>query len=96
MKKLQTVLSHLNLMFGTLFLVLWVINIFNPKMQFLASGVTNVFLVLFCICAIALAITTIVLSRRAAIYEHDRAVAAARVRRMGQQPQHPKRPSVRP
>ncbi len=95
MKKLQTVLSHLNLMFGTLFLVLWVINIFNPKMQFLASGITNVFLVLFCICAIALAITTIALEHRRAAFEHDRAVAAARVRRMGQQPQHPTRPQIR-
>ncbi len=98
MRKFQTVLAHLNLMFGTLFLVLWVINIFNPKMQFLASGVTNVFLVLFCLCAIGLAIVTIVLERRYAAFQRDRAMASARIRRMGQQaqnqrfPQHPQRP----
>ena len=101
MKKIHMILGHVSLMFGTLFLVLWVINVFNPKMQFLASGVTNVFLVLFCISAIALAIMTIVQYRRYIAYQHERAAAAARVRRMGprqqnpQHPQHPQRPPVR-
>lgn len=89
MRKFQLVLGHINLMFGTLFLVLWVINIFNPKMQFLASGVTNVFLVLFCISAITLAIITIVLHRRLIVFQRERAAAAARARRMGQGPQRP-------
>lgn len=92
MRKLQMILGHVNLSFGVLFLVLWVINIFNPKMQFLASGVTNVFLVLFCISAIALSIVSIILYRRFVAFQHDRAVAAARARRMGQ---HPQRPSLR-
>lgn len=92
LRKLQMILAHINLAFGTLFLVLWVINIFNPKMQFLASGVTNVFLVLFCLSAIVLAIVTIVLYRRYVAYQRDRAAAAARARRMGS---HPQRPSLR-
>lgn len=97
MRKAQTILAHLNLAFGTLFLVLWVINIVNPKMQFLSSGVTNVFLVLFCLVSIAFGITTIVLHRRYIVWQQERVTAATRARRMSQgQGPAPVRPPIRP
>lgn len=91
MRKLQNILCHVNIMFAGVFLVLWVINIFNPKMQFLASGVTNIFLVLFCLSALALGVVGILQYRHYRQLQHDRSVAAARTKRYGQTPVRPPR-----
>lgn len=89
MKRIQTVLCHVNIMFAGVFIVLWVINIFNPRMQFLASGVTNVALLLFCLSAILLSVVTIVLQRRRANFQCERAQAAARAQQRGGAPRRP-------
>ncbi len=89
MRKLQNVLSHITIMFAGVFLTLLVINIINPAMQFLSSGVTNVFLWLFCLSAGALGIVSVVLYRRYVRYMRERASSAARAKRMGQAPMRP-------
>ena len=91
MRKLQTILAHLNVMFAGVFLTLWVINLINPAMHFLASGVTNVFLVLFCLSAMALGILNIMAVRRRRRMEYERALAAHRARRNGEAPVRPPR-----
>ncbi|MDO4572364.1 MAG: hypothetical protein Q4C13_03270 [Clostridia bacterium] len=65
MKQVQLFLAHCSIVFGTVFIVLLALNMFNSSMQFLAGAVTKWFLLLFCLSAIFLGICTIVLSRRA-------------------------------
>lgn len=64
MKKLQLLLSHLNIVFGTVFLVLVILNKFNSGMQFLSSPVTRWFLLLFSLCGVVLGIVSVALHRR--------------------------------
>lgn len=94
MRKLQNVLSHLTILFSGVFVTLLVINIFNPAMQFLSSGVTNVFLWLFCLFAGALGVVSVVLYRRYLRFIRERAhiqavQAAEAARRRGQPPVRP-------
>jgi uncharacterized membrane protein YqjE len=90
MRKLANILAHATIMFAFVFLTLLVINIFNPAMQFLSSGVTNVFLWMFCFCGAALGIVTVINHRRYQQYVRDKAAAAARARR--QNAPYPLRP----
>lgn len=59
MKKAQTILSHANIVFGGTFLVLLLLNVIDPGLHFLSSGITNVFLLLFAFSAIALGVINI-------------------------------------
>ncbi len=83
MKELQNVLSHLTVIFVGVFLTLVVLNVYNPSMQFLSSTISQVFLVGFCLTALALAIVTIQDNRRraAAAYRHE--TEAARAKHVG-------------
>lgn len=78
MKKLQTFLAHCNIVFGAAFIVLIVLNRFNSGMQFLSSSVTRWFLLLFCLCAIALGVVSILVRRHA----HNTHLAQVRIQRM--------------
>ncbi len=80
MKKLQAFLAHCNVVFGLVFIVLIVLNKFISGMQFLSSAVTRWFLLIFCLCAIALGVVTVVLYRRA----RRSRLARARMQRMQQ------------
>ena len=91
MKKLMNVLGHANIVFAGVFVTLWVINLINPAMHFLSSGVTNVFLLLFCLSAATLGVLSVMQYRRHKRMLHDRAVAAARARRQGGAPVRPPR-----
>ena len=53
-RRLVDFLCHANIVFAGVFAVLWIINLFNPHMQFLSGGPANVTLILFCISAILL------------------------------------------
>ncbi|MEG1523934.1 MAG: hypothetical protein RRZ24_08990 [Clostridia bacterium] len=91
MRKIQNILAHTNIVFVGVFLTLWVINTVNPKMQFLSSGITNIFLLLFCLSALALAILCVLQYRHYQKMQYEKAVAAARAKRMGQAPVRPPR-----
>ena len=91
MKKLMNILGHANIVFAGVFVTLWAINLINPAMHFLSSGVTNVFLLLFCLSAAALGILSVIQYRRHQRTLHERAVAAARARRQGSAPVRPPR-----
>jgi len=65
MKPLQQFLAHCNIVFGAMFLVLLILNRYNPTMHLLNGAVFLWFLCLFCLCALLLGILTIILRRRA-------------------------------
>lgn len=64
MRKLQTVLSHVNIVLGGTFLLLLLFNAVDPGLHFLVSGITNVFLLLFALSSIALGAVTILLNEK--------------------------------
>ena len=86
MKKVQNLLAHACVILSVSLMTLWVINIFNPKMQFLSGGPTNVLLLLLCICALLLGISFIGLYRSHMEHERHKAVEEARRRRSGLAP----------
>lgn len=90
MRKAITILSHANIVLALVFLTLLVINIFNTAMQFLSSGVTNVFLWIFCFCALAQGILSVMMRRRYQRHLWEKNAAAMRTRR--QNAPYPLRP----
>ncbi len=80
MKGLQNVLAHMTIIFVGVFLTLFVLNIFNPAMQFLTSAVSQIALLAFCFSALSLAVVTIMENRYRAELAHRRELDALRTR----------------
>lgn len=83
MKKLQNGIAHACAVLSVSLMALWVINVLNPKMQFLSGGPANVLLLLLCICALLLSISFIGIYRGYLAREREKAAAEARRRRLG-------------
>lgn len=95
MRKLQNLFAHACVVLSVSLMTLWVINICNPKMQFLSGGPTNVLLLLLCVFSLLLGISFIGLYRGHMARKREQAAAAARQRRFG--PAHPgQSPADRP
>lgn len=58
MKYLKAALPHVTIMLSIAFIVLWILDYFNPKMQFLTAAVPKAMLLLLLVCAIATSILT--------------------------------------
>lgn len=56
MKRLRRVLAHLCLIFSLVFVTLFNVHLFNPRMQLLTGDVMHVYLLLFCVMSSALAL----------------------------------------
>jgi hypothetical protein len=82
-------LSHVCLIFSGCVITLVILNLYNPTMGFLTSNVSIVFIVLYCLAAIALASATIADNRRYARHMRQRAEEAARWKRAGAGMQRP-------
>ena len=64
MKHFQSFLGNCNIVFALVFLVLMILNQFNPAMLFLASGISKIFLLLFCLSSITMGVVTLVIDYR--------------------------------
>ena len=89
MRKLRSILSHIAIIFSGVFLTLTILNRYNPAMGFLTSAVSQVFIVIFCLTMLILAITTISDNRRYAARMHQREEEAARWKKIGANQQRP-------
>ena len=89
MRKIRTILSHITIIFSGMFLTLAILNQYNPGMGFLTSGVSMVFIVLFCLSVVALGVTTIADNRRYAKHMHQREEEAARWKKISNNNQRP-------
>ena len=94
MRKLQNLLAHACVVLSVSLMTLWVINVVNPKMQFLSGGPTNVLLLLLCVCSLLLGVSFIGLYRNYLARRQEQAALAARRRRFG--PAHPAHPDAPP
>ena len=65
MKRFQMFLAHCNIVFSSVFIVLLILNLFNPSMQLLGGPLALWFLMFFCLSALACGILTILLHHRA-------------------------------
>lgn len=89
MRTFRSILSHLSIIFSGVFITLTILNQYNPGMGFLTSTVSSVFILLFCLSVVALAVSTILDNRRYAKHMHQRAEEAARWKKISTNSQRP-------
>ena len=89
MRTLRNILSHLSVILSGMFITLTILNQYNPGMGFLTSTLSMVFIFLFCLSVIALAVSTILDNRRHAKHMHQRAEEAARWKKISNNNQKP-------
>ena len=89
MRTFRNIFSHLSIIFSGMFITLTILNQYNPGMGFLTSTLSMVFIFLFCLSVIALAVSTILDNRRHAKYMHQRAEEAARWKKISNNNQRP-------
>lgn len=64
MKQLQALLPHLTIILSITFFVLWILDYFNPMMQFLTGGLPKILMLILLVCAVATAVRAIADQRR--------------------------------
>ena len=64
MKQLRALLPHLTIILSITVFVLWILDYFNPMMQFLTSGLPKALLLALLLCACATAIGAIAHNRK--------------------------------
>ena len=89
MRTFRNIFSHLSISFSGMFITLTILNQYNPGMGFLTSTLSMVFIFLFCLSVIALAVSTILDNRRHAKHMHQRAEEAARWKKISNNNQKP-------
>lgn len=73
MKRFQMFLAHCNIVFAAVFIVLLILNLFNPSMQLLGGPLALWFLAFFCVSALLCGVLTILLHHRAVKMHEARA-----------------------
>ncbi len=91
MRKSRSAFSHLSIIFSGVFITLTILNQYNPTMGFLTSKTSGVFILLFCLSVIALAVATIADNRHYAKHMHQRAEEAARWKQISGNQRPPQR-----
>ena len=91
MRSLRSVFAHLSIIFAGVFITLTILNQYNPAMGFLTSKLTSVFIFLFCLWVIVLAIATIADNRKHAKHMRMRAEEAARWKKINKNNQRPQK-----
>ena len=89
MRSFRNIFSHLSIIFSGVFITLTILNQYNPGMGFLTSTISTVFILLFCLSVVALAVATILDNRRYSKHMFQRAEEAARWKKIGVNNQRP-------
>ena len=89
MRKLRSILSHIAVVFSGVFLTLAILNRYNPAMGFLTSTISQIFIIVYCLTVLLLAIATIADNRRYAARMHQRAEEAERWKKIGTNARRP-------
>ncbi len=58
MSKVQTILNHLTVVLGMMFLVFLILDQFNPLMDFTDNPVSRILLAVLCLCGIIQSLST--------------------------------------
>ena len=89
MRKFRSVFAHLSIIFSGVFITLTILIQYNPTMGFLTSMTSGIFILLFCLCVLTLAVATIADNRHYAKHMHQRAEEAARWKKISSNNQRP-------
>ena len=89
MRKFRSALSHIGVIFSGVFLTLVILNRYNPAMGFLTSTISQIFILIYCLTVLMLAISTIADNRRYTRHMNERAEEAARWKKYGSNLQRP-------
>ncbi len=63
-RRLIRILPHGTIVLSAMFITFWILDIYNPRMNFLDSVASKKLLLIFCILSLLNAIITVVLDRR--------------------------------
>jgi hypothetical protein len=64
MKRLIRIIPHITIILSAMFMTLWILDQYNPLMNFLDSDMSNILLLIFCISSMITAIVMVVLERK--------------------------------
>ncbi|MDO4287227.1 MAG: hypothetical protein Q4C40_05830 [Eubacteriales bacterium] len=64
MKYIRALLPHVTIVLSILFVVLWILDYFNPMMHFLTGNLPKALLLVLLICAVATSIVTVYEQRK--------------------------------
>jgi hypothetical protein len=64
MKRLIRILPHITIILSAMFITLWILDKYNPLMNFLDSDMSNILLLIFCISAMITAIVMVAQERK--------------------------------
>ena len=63
-KRIIRILPHLTIILSLMFITFWILDIYNPLMNFLSSDLSKGLLLLLCISALITAMITVALDRK--------------------------------
>ena len=63
LNRMIKVLPHIVIILSIMFITFWILDIYNPMMNFLNSKISNWLLLIFFICSLILSMLTIALDR---------------------------------
>ncbi|MFA9424292.1 MAG: hypothetical protein ACERLG_11990 [Sedimentibacter sp.] len=64
MKRIIRILPHGTIILSVMFITFWILDIYNPLMNFVNSSISKVLLLIFCILSLVTSIITVVLDRK--------------------------------
>lgn len=64
MKRIKALLPHVTIILSIVCIVLWILDYFNPMMQFLTSGLPKALMLVLLICTIVNGILTVYEQRK--------------------------------
>jgi hypothetical protein len=64
MKGLIRILPHITIILALMFIVFWILDLLNPNMNFINSGLSKLLLLIFSISSLVTAILTVYLDRK--------------------------------
>lgn len=64
MKRIIRILPHVTIILSLMFIVFWILDLYNPQMNFINSDLSKTLLLILCISSLVTAILTVYLDRR--------------------------------
>lgn len=64
MKRLVRILPHVTIVLSLMFITFWVLDIYNPLMNFISSDLSKILLLVFCISSLFTAILAVAMDRK--------------------------------
>ncbi|MDF2486837.1 MAG: hypothetical protein K0R46_3005 [Herbinix sp.] len=64
MKRIIRVLPHITIVLSAMFITLWILDQFNPMMNFIDSEISKILLIIFCIFSMITAIVLVAMERK--------------------------------